>query len=493
MPALGRNLRNWHQWLMRQSQQRKGLSRRLVPNAEFLEAIALLSNGSPVISGFVFLDQSANSTLTNNGLFDTGENGLPTASVELFNATNQLVAATTTNASGFYQFTGPQFPAPPTHSVTQTITVPTTLTDFTQPFSPALQLFDTALGTLEDVKITTTVNLSSTIQAENTSTSSGASITAHLFNGHYQIDGLNTTIQNAAPLTITSGPVSVSTFDGTQDFLGPDSVTFPALSKSDSQSFTIASGSPALAFYESTSANTSITPTLTASAQANATSPIGNTDYRTTSSATATITITYDYLPTTTFSPGQYTIVQTPILPGYTNGKESRNGTVLPPPAAGNPQMIPLSLGTADAPNNDFGKLVSSPGVAPAIVNVLMFGVHMEQSEVVVYFNGPVDPSLIPAVENPKNYVIIGQNRKGAFNAPGQPIYTIAEAVYNAQNNTVTLLPEAHLNTHQRYEMGALLPGYPFPYATIIGGKLTLGGQTTAIQHATTHRAIRHK
>ena len=52
------------------------------------------------ISGTVFLDQN------NNGVQNGADNGLGSVTIQLFNASNALVATTTTNASGQYSFTG---------------------------------------------------------------------------------------------------------------------------------------------------------------------------------------------------------------------------------------------------------------------------------------------------------------------------------------------------------------------------------------------------
>ena len=113
--------------------------RRVRLEAEGLEPLALLATVCPTISGFVFLDENTiNPALTNNGLFNTGESPIGNAQVELFDASNMLVATTTTTADGAYSFggmSGSSSTAPMT--ITQTITlgnlgqpnVPTNFTD----------------------------------------------------------------------------------------------------------------------------------------------------------------------------------------------------------------------------------------------------------------------------------------------------------------------------------------------------------------------------
>src|SRR5262245_14791901 len=145
--------------------------RRAILHLESLEGIALMATmPCPIISGFVFRDiNPINPALTNNGLFDPGESPIPNAQVELFNAQGTLIGVTTTDANGFYEFGEPgasnlivNVSGNPVVTQTQTLTVPTTPTNFSnKAATPPLQLFDPALGTLTAVKINSTGTLQS--------------------------------------------------------------------------------------------------------------------------------------------------------------------------------------------------------------------------------------------------------------------------------------------------------------------------------------------
>src|SRR5258708_3916445 len=128
--------------------ERRGRRVRLA--VEGLEPIALLAATCPTISGFVFLDEDpTNPALTNNGLFNTGEAPIANSQVELFDASNRLVATTTSDPLGAYSFGGTSSSVTGVPlTITQTISLgspasPNIPTNFmNQPLSPALQLFN---------------------------------------------------------------------------------------------------------------------------------------------------------------------------------------------------------------------------------------------------------------------------------------------------------------------------------------------------------------
>ena len=74
--------------------------------------------------------------------------------------------------------------------------------------------------------------------------------------------------------------------------------------------------------------------------------------------AGAEVTVIYRYTPSTCLSPGNYTIVQTTQPPGFDDGLESRDGVVIP--GSIGTDVIPVTLGNVDLPNNNFGELRSS-------------------------------------------------------------------------------------------------------------------------------------
>ena len=176
-------------------------------------------------------------------------------------------------------------------TITQTATLPSTPTNFTgTPLAPSIALFNPALGTLVDVRVTETANLSTQITATNTSRSSGTTVTGHV-QDNYTVTGLNVTLSQSQPLTTQSatlGPVG-----GTQ----PTSVTFPALVSTQTITPAPMTDAASLAFYTATAGQTTVTPAMSASASASITEVGGNATFSAMTTATATVTVSYDYIP----------------------------------------------------------------------------------------------------------------------------------------------------------------------------------------------------
>jgi hypothetical protein len=178
-------------------------------------------------------------------------------------------------------------------STAQTVTVPNQLTNFSQPFTPPINLFNPALGQLVSVKITASATLTSLIQSENTSTTSGAQITGFT-NGNFTISGLGTPITGT--LNGTTDTFDASTFDGNIDYMGPSGVTFPPLTTTQNSSATITNLNQ-LAFFVATPGRTTISPVLTDRAQSGANAPNGNLQTNVVTSGSGTVEITYTYEP----------------------------------------------------------------------------------------------------------------------------------------------------------------------------------------------------
>ena len=334
---------------------------------ESLEPIALLSTACPTISGYVFVDEnSATPALSNNGLFDPGETPIAGASVELLDSSNNPVATTTTDSTGAYSFggTNPNSPTTPV-TISQTITVgdpanPNLPTNYTgQAFAPALSLFDPSLGTLQSVQISSDVVYDSKITVTNLSQVSPATGIQASISGNYQIDGLGPT------LTISGSPTKSGTGadlpgNGTTPGAPPsDTIDLTAEDKQDP----VLTSAQDLAFFTAGSGQTSITPTMTATGSGTASATNGNGTVTQSTFASATLTITYTYIPAAEclIEPGTYSIVQTPEVIGYINGKESQQGTVLPP--NGPPQTLSVTIPntSTNSTDNDFAKLLPTP------------------------------------------------------------------------------------------------------------------------------------
>ncbi len=440
---------------------------KVVPRMESLEEISLLSPGCPVISGFVFLDENSPNPLnTDNGFLDPGEKGIPGASVALLDSTGKAIGTTSTAADGSYSFVStngqPANPNPaPVTTSTQTLTIGnpaqnTVLTNFSnQPLSPPLTLFDPTLGTLIGVTVSHAAILQSNITTTNLSTTSATTITA-MVSGNYTISGLNAMISGSAS--------AQDVIPNVPPFPDPGStVTFPPLQANDAPPPLTFTDPASLAFFTSAPGRTTITPLMTANGLGTASAPGGNLSTTVTTSASATVNVSYTYIPPNNcLQPGDYTIEQTPEVPNVINGKESQNNTTVFPPN-GPPQMLTVNLGTDDSIHNDFAKL--SPNLCPTISSLQRVGVHNQSTQLILAFDGPVNPNL---VRNLNNYSVI--------TSTGQKI-AIVSAVFDATTNSVVLTPAVPLNAHLHFRLSVTLPCPSGPSQLVpFGGKPTLIG-----------------
>jgi uncharacterized repeat protein (TIGR01451 family) len=297
------------------------------------------------VSGFVYYDAN------NDGLYEPqlGETPLANSRVELHNAAGMLVGVATTDARGYYQFNQDMTVSTAPKSLTRTVVFPNTPTNFS--LQQAVAQFDPSLGTLQSVDVTNQGSVTSRIGVENTSTSSPSHITATV-SGTLDLTGAGLNLV-VAP-SDNAGVFDATRFDGADDKGGTSGRTFNPATATNAATVTL-TGAAMAPFIGAGSV------ILTESAQATSTAAGtgGNLEVSTTNSGSAVVTVTYHYLLNNCLSPGTYTIVQTPPVPGYLEGKESSNGVVLPHPPA--PNTIPVTInGTTDLPHNDFGKLLPS-------------------------------------------------------------------------------------------------------------------------------------
>jgi hypothetical protein len=437
---------------------------------EGLEPMALLAMVCPTISGFVFLDENpTNPALTNNGLFDPGEPPIPGAQVELFDSSNLLVATTSTDATGAYSFGGMSTNNQTPVTITQTIVVgnpamPNVPTNFTnQPFAPALQLFNPSLGTLQSVQISSDVIYNSTVTIQNLSQiSSATNITAMLSGASYQVTGLGPSLTiSGTPMKSATAP-DLPPWNGKPGEQPTDTVN---LSVEDKQN-PVLTAPQDLSFYTAQAGQSTITPLMTATGGGTASATNGNAVITQSTFVAAMETVTYTYLPAAgcLINPGQYTIEQNPTPPNLINGKASENGVVFPNP--GNPQKLAVTVTstTQNLPNNDFGKLTAANPVPGPIVRI---GVHHQKTQLIVPFQGAVNPVL---ASDPGNYTVII--------SPTEHV-AIVSAKYNPTTNSVTLIPAKRLNFHDHYVLSFYLPGFSSQKQLVnipFGGKQSLGG-----------------
>lgn len=168
------------------------------------------------------------------------------------------------------------------------------------PFQPNIQLFNPSLGTLVDVRVTTTATINSSIVSQNISTTSPADISATLTNEKFQVNGLTS---SSTPISDTlpdqaAGPVHVPAYSGEGAFQPPTTVNFGTLTGTKTDTFVLTQPSD-LAFYTASTGRTTITPGLSASAVAGASAPNGNLQSQVVTTGSGVITVSYDYIPAT--------------------------------------------------------------------------------------------------------------------------------------------------------------------------------------------------
>jgi uncharacterized repeat protein (TIGR01451 family) len=297
------------------------------------------------ISGFVFHD------VNNDGIYEPqlGETPIANSHVELRNAAGAPVGVATTSANGYYQFNQDMTIITAPQTLTRTAVFSSTPTNFT--LQQAVAQFDPSLGALQSIDISNQGSVTSRIGVENTSTSSASHITATV-SGTLDLTGagLNVVVTPSEE----AGVFDATRFDGIDDKGGTSGRTFGPATATNSATITLTGA--AMAPFIGTGA---VTLTESAQATSTATGTGGNLEVSTTNAASAAVIVTYHYLLNTCIRPGNYTIVQTPPVPGYLDGKESSNGVVILHPPA--PDTIPITVtGAGDLPNNDFGKLLPS-------------------------------------------------------------------------------------------------------------------------------------
>jgi hypothetical protein len=259
----------------------------------------------------------------------------------------------------------------------QTVKLALTLTNFANlPLSPALNLFDPSLGTLQSVDVSHSATIQSNVTSQNLSPSSPTDITA-TFAGSYEIDGLNQPITQPTR-TLTSQPMPAGVFGSPTD-----TVIFPPLVLTDS-SASVFTDPASLAFFTASAGRSSITLTMCATATATASAPNGNLLTTTMTSGSSSVTIGYTYIPT-----------------------------------------IPA---------------------CPTVAGIGRIGIHHQPTQLVVTFDGAVDPTK---AADPANYTVITRSGKKI---------PIKSATYDPATNSVTLIPVVRLNVHHNFRLLVVLP-----------------------------------
>ena len=276
----------------------------------------LESRATPAgVSGYAFHDAN------NNGLIDPGESAIVNSAIQLFNASNQLIGTTATDANGFYRFDVDGTIAQTQQSLTQVLIFDDGATN--QSITRILNGFNPTLGTLLRVDIRFDGHITSQIRAENldpaATTLRGAVQGAVLLAGV----GLNSRVDT----NLNSQTYAAQAFDGSIDFAGASGVSFPALTAPGLNNLTVSDAAGLSRFVGAAGLPITITPQAASTATGG-----GNLVAQINSTGGARVTVTYVYLNSNALRAGAYKIVQ-PFGPaGYLNGKLSSQGIVLPTP-----------------------------------------------------------------------------------------------------------------------------------------------------------------
>ena len=316
-----------------------GRKRKTKLRLETLEDRQLLSCNS--ISGFVFADAN------NNGLFDAGETPLANSPIELRNANNVVVGSTQTDSHGHYLFDSDRTLSTIPTTLERSVNFGTSTTDYNK--SGSIAKFDTTLGTLNSIEIINDATFTSHIKVENQD-AAGATILA-------TVAGTITLSIPGVPNLVGSGSSSQSfqatAFDGTINFSGGSGHDFGDKQANASNSLTLTSAADLAKFTGSGSISVTENAHATSSA-----SGAGNIISQISSNASANVRVVYHYTPNNCLRPGNYTINQTHEPAGFFDGKESRNGSVIPNSIG--TDRISVTLGNVDLVHNDFGEVIGT-------------------------------------------------------------------------------------------------------------------------------------
>jgi hypothetical protein len=281
---------------------------------------------------------------------DSGEVGLAGSTIQLLNTSGTVVGTATTDANGHYVFATNSNVGTNDQTQTLTLNFPDTRTNWTQ--SQQLAQFNPSLGHLTSIDIVNHGTIESHIRVENQD-QSAATVNAQA-SGTLALSGpgLSVTPLSSTQLAPTDATQSfhAQAFDGNTDYTGASGHDFGTRTASGTQSVTITD--PAvLAQYTGTG---NVTFTATANATSSASGP-GNLQSLINSTAGAQVTVRYHFTANNSLQPGNY-IIQASQPSGFLPGQVT-SGNVAPIPNSIGLTTIPVTLGTTDSTNNNFGAI----------------------------------------------------------------------------------------------------------------------------------------
>ncbi len=297
-----------------------------------------------VISGYVYYD------INNNGTYEQGlETPIANSQLELRDANGVVVGTTTTDSTGFYEFSIDEanLGDPTSEFAVKVVDFPSTPTPTNyNNLAAKIGKFDPTKGVLESVEITYGGTITSTISGVNVSPNPDPHITGTV----------------SGQLFLTAPGVNNDSFsvngEGGEVFNTPANGSFNLGTHSASGSKTITLTGSAINAYIGTG-------TVDMFASAKGRSLVDGGGYLDSSIRTtgiSTVTVKYNYKPFECLEPGDYVIRQTVQPEGYVDGRESKGNSVIPDTPA-----TPNHLGTdeihvhlvedVDSENNNFGEV----------------------------------------------------------------------------------------------------------------------------------------
>ena len=321
---------------------------RHLPKLENLEDRAVPA----VIGGMVYQD------LNFNGLFDTAEPGIGNTTVSLEDANNNVIATTTANAGGQYQFTQRNVNANVPGMSSYTVNFPLTNTDTAS--TGALTQFDPSLGTLTSVDLIAQGSTSTHAVAENMDAGTAAIKAEVSADIKFNVGG--TTLE-ATPSTTVN--VTAQGFDGQADLKGASSHNFGTIPLTGSFNSTTLTDASSLAAFTGTG-------TVPVSQQTNAKACVcgaGNLLAMVSTQSSGSVKVVYHYTPSNVIGPGQYKVVETQPA-SFTDGFDTADN-VTPLPNSNHTDTIAVTINstTDQSLTNHFGETLAAVIAPPPIID----------------------------------------------------------------------------------------------------------------------------
>ena len=321
---------------------------RKLPQLEKLEDRAVPA----VIGGSVYQD------LNFNGLLDTGEPGIGNTTVSLTDASSNVIATTTTNSGGQYQFTqrnvNTNVPAMSSYQVNFDLAP----TDAAR--SGALTQFDPTLGTLTSVELIAQGTTSTHAVVENMNAQS-ASVSEEI-NADIRYNVGGTTLE-AKPTTKQTA--TAQAFDGQADLKGASSHDFGNIALTGTfATTTLSSASDLAAFIGNGTVDVAQQTTATACSCGP-----GNLISMVSTKTAGSVKVVYHYTPSNVIGPGQYKVVETQP-PGFADGFDTPDN-ITPITNSNHTDTISVTINTTtdQSSNNNFGETLAHTPQPPPITD----------------------------------------------------------------------------------------------------------------------------